>query len=451
MAVVIAHEVAHALARHGAERMSDQMVASVGTTAAAVALSATVSGRSRTYLPAMMAAVGAGATVGYILPMSRGGRDTWMNVVTACRTCNQKKGSRTPEEAHMHLLYAPYVPNRAEYLILTNRRILTKLALLWGMVPSTLPSALEALDRVRHGEPFDVAVLDMSMPDCDGLDLAARLAAAGVNAGVCVDTAHSGAASTSAATHSGTGTVCIRSTAPTHVVVDVMGYYHGATSTSRAGYGGYSGIVPKEVSDAGAGNWKNANGTGPFQLTDYVQGNAVTFSKNPVYWDKEKIGGTDHKLPFVDKIVYRTIKDEASFLTALRTGKLDDNEFSKFATALERLQEVKLHIDETPLQHIQRLRPSEGQPRLRARIAAGANCFVAGSCTREADRQGFAVALQDPAAEDLRVRSGGVQSLEKRQRFRRIFEVSQRLGLQPQMEIQARLRCLRLKPLRQFD
>jgi predicted Zn-dependent protease len=71
LAVVIAQEVAHALARHGAERMSDQMVASVGTAAAAVALSATVSGRSRTYLPAMMAAVGAGATVGYILPMSR--------------------------------------------------------------------------------------------------------------------------------------------------------------------------------------------------------------------------------------------------------------------------------------------------------------------------------------------------------------------------------------------
>ncbi len=55
---------------------------------------------------------------------------------------------------------------------LTNRRILTKLALMWGMVPSTFPSALEALDRVRHGEPFDVAVLDMSMPDLDGIDLA---------------------------------------------------------------------------------------------------------------------------------------------------------------------------------------------------------------------------------------------------------------------------------------
>ena len=71
LAVVIGHEVAHALARHGAERMSDQMVAQVGATAAAVALSATARGRSRAYVPAMMAALGAGATVGFLLPMSR--------------------------------------------------------------------------------------------------------------------------------------------------------------------------------------------------------------------------------------------------------------------------------------------------------------------------------------------------------------------------------------------
>jgi hypothetical protein len=38
--------------------------------------------------------------------------------------CNQKKGNRTPEEAHMQLVYAPYIPNRAEFLILANRRIL---------------------------------------------------------------------------------------------------------------------------------------------------------------------------------------------------------------------------------------------------------------------------------------------------------------------------------------
>jgi len=60
----------------------------------------------------------------HVIPFSRRGRDTWMNVVTACRSCNEKKSDRTPEKARMELLYLPYVPNRAEYLILTNRRIL---------------------------------------------------------------------------------------------------------------------------------------------------------------------------------------------------------------------------------------------------------------------------------------------------------------------------------------
>ena len=91
----------------------------------------------------------------------------------------------------------------------------------------------------------------------------------------------------------------------------------------RFGWGYYSAIMPKEVGDAGASNWKNVNGTGPFMLTDFVQGSSNTYTKNPVYWDKERIGGEEYKLPFVDTIVYRTIKDEAAFLTALRTAKLD--------------------------------------------------------------------------------------------------------------------------------
>lgn len=91
----------------------------------------------------------------------------------------------------------------------------------------------------------------------------------------------------------------------------------------RFGWGYYSGIHPKEVVDAGIANWKNANGTGPFMLADFVPGNSNTYVKNPVYWDKERIGGADHKLPYLDKVVYRTIKDEATFVAALRTGKLD--------------------------------------------------------------------------------------------------------------------------------
>ncbi len=105
------------------------------------------------------------------------------------------------------------------------------------------------------------------------------------------------------------------------VVFTFKGYF--SEWDYRFGYGYNSPIVPKEVSDAGAQNWKNANGTGPFMLTEVVQGNTVTFSKNPNYWDKEPIGNQQYKLPFVDKIHYRTIRDESAFVAALRTAKLD--------------------------------------------------------------------------------------------------------------------------------
>jgi len=60
----------------------------------------------------------------HVVPLSKGGKDQWSNVVTACRNCNIRKGNRTPENAHMPLLAIPYVPNWAEYLALSNRKIL---------------------------------------------------------------------------------------------------------------------------------------------------------------------------------------------------------------------------------------------------------------------------------------------------------------------------------------
>ena len=58
------------------------------------------------------------------MPVSRGGLCVWENCVTACKHCNQRKDDRTPEEAGMKLIAVPYTPNLAEYLILSNRRIL---------------------------------------------------------------------------------------------------------------------------------------------------------------------------------------------------------------------------------------------------------------------------------------------------------------------------------------
>jgi len=63
-------------------------------------------------------------TKDHIMPASRGGVTSWTNCVTACTRCNGRKDDRTPEEAGMMLLYVPYVPDRAEGLILNNRNIL---------------------------------------------------------------------------------------------------------------------------------------------------------------------------------------------------------------------------------------------------------------------------------------------------------------------------------------
>ncbi len=49
-------------------------------------------------------------TLDHVMPRSRGGKDTWENLVTACNTCNVKKGNRTPDEANMPLRIKPYRP-----------------------------------------------------------------------------------------------------------------------------------------------------------------------------------------------------------------------------------------------------------------------------------------------------------------------------------------------------
>lgn len=60
----------------------------------------------------------------HVTPLSRGGRDHWNNVVTACKRCNNHKAGRTPEEAGLELLAVPFTPTRAEYVYLQGKRIL---------------------------------------------------------------------------------------------------------------------------------------------------------------------------------------------------------------------------------------------------------------------------------------------------------------------------------------
>ncbi len=57
----------------------------------------------------------------------------------------------------------------------TNRRILVRQSQRWGMIPLEVASAAEALVHLKRGDTFDLAILDMQMPDMDGIDLAAAI------------------------------------------------------------------------------------------------------------------------------------------------------------------------------------------------------------------------------------------------------------------------------------
>jgi 5-methylcytosine-specific restriction endonuclease McrA len=49
-------------------------------------------------------------TVDHVMPKSRGGKKSWTNLVAACRSCNQKKGCRTPQECGMIPIRKPRKP-----------------------------------------------------------------------------------------------------------------------------------------------------------------------------------------------------------------------------------------------------------------------------------------------------------------------------------------------------
>ena len=57
-------------------------------------------------------------SIDHVLPRSRGGRYSWKNLTTACKSCNHSKGNRTPKQARMKLRTKPFVPSR-EFLLLS--------------------------------------------------------------------------------------------------------------------------------------------------------------------------------------------------------------------------------------------------------------------------------------------------------------------------------------------
>jgi len=58
-------------------------------------------------------------TLDHVMPRSRSGETTWENLVACCHPCNNRKGSRTPEEAGMRLARVP-----RPFSLHTNRHLM---------------------------------------------------------------------------------------------------------------------------------------------------------------------------------------------------------------------------------------------------------------------------------------------------------------------------------------
>jgi 5-methylcytosine-specific restriction endonuclease McrA len=56
-------------------------------------------------------------TLDHVMPRHRGGRHSWDNLVSACRSCNHRKGGRTPDEARMALKRLPAEPTATSFYL----------------------------------------------------------------------------------------------------------------------------------------------------------------------------------------------------------------------------------------------------------------------------------------------------------------------------------------------
>jgi len=61
-------------------------------------------------------------SVDHVIPRDRGGRNTWENLVTSCKACNERKANRLPHEAGMRLVGKPRRPPKLPFSASTSLR-----------------------------------------------------------------------------------------------------------------------------------------------------------------------------------------------------------------------------------------------------------------------------------------------------------------------------------------
>ena len=110
-----------------------------------------------------------------------------------------------------------------------------------------------------------------------------------------------------------------------YTVVLETSFLHPEWYMAITGLSGYQ-VAPESIK-AGARDWNNIVGTGPFYLKEYQPGSHFIYERNDLYYRKTTIDGKEYQIPFVDKAIYPVVKDEATAIASIRTGKIDMHHF----------------------------------------------------------------------------------------------------------------------------
>ena len=83
-------------------------------------------------------------------------------------------------------------------------------------------------------------------------------------------------------------------------------------------------VLPREVIEkyGDAKDWRNLVGTGPWMITDLVDGSSLTYTKNPNYWGYDE-KYPENRLPYIDQLRALIMPEVATHMAALRTAKVD--------------------------------------------------------------------------------------------------------------------------------
>ncbi|GAH33890.1 unnamed protein product, partial [marine sediment metagenome] len=99
--------------------------------------------------------------------------------------------------------------------------------------------------------------------------------------------------------------------------------YFNVVWSDYIGAGWGSDLYAPEVVEAGAWDWDNLVGTGPWMVKEYIPGSVFAYERNPIFYDTTTINGVEYEIPFADELLIPIIIDESTRIAALRTGVID--------------------------------------------------------------------------------------------------------------------------------